>query len=70
MFPCVLQGYASSPDPNAIEHLWDQLKRAVYQQVQNYTTLAQLEHIEIQEWPTIQMHKVVRVIPNQGMHTV
>jgi hypothetical protein len=58
----VMEWPASSPDLNPIEHIWDQLKKAVYQQVQNNTTLAQLEQIVNQEWQALPMHKVRRVI--------
>ena len=51
---------AVSPDLNPIEHLWDQLGRAVRLRVTNTTTLADLQNILIEEWDAIPQQKVAR----------
>ena len=51
---------AVSPDLNPIQHLWDQLGRAVRLRVSNRTTLADLQHILIEEWDAQQ--KVARLV--------
>ena len=43
----------SSPDLNPIEHLWDQLGRAVRARVTNTTTLADLRQMLVEEWDAI-----------------
>ena len=48
---------------------WDQLKQAVYQHVQDHTTLTQLEQIVIQEWQAMPMHKVHRLIHSMTIQT-
>ena len=53
---------AVSPDLNPIEHLWDQLGRAVCRRVTNRTTLADLPHILIEEWDAIPQQKVARLV--------
>ena len=53
---------ALSPDLNPIEHLWDQLGRAVRCRVTNRTTLADLQHILIKEWDAIPQQKVARLV--------
>ena len=58
----VMEWPACSPDMNPIEHLWDQLKQRIGRQVQNNTTLAQLEQIAIQQWNAIPMHRIRRLI--------
>ena len=44
---------ACSPDLNPIEHLWDQLGRAVGKRVTNATTLAGLRQILVDKWNAI-----------------
>ena len=53
---------AASPDLNPIEHLWDQLGRAVRLRVTNRTTLADLRHILIEEWDAIPQQNVARLV--------
>ena len=58
----VLDWPAASPDLSPIEHCWDQLKRAVYRDVNVITTLAQLEATAVREWQALPMHKIRRLI--------
>ena len=53
---------ACSPDLNPIEHLWDQLGRAVRARVTNTTTLAGLRQILVQEWNAIPQQCVTRLV--------
>ena len=53
---------AVSPDLNPIEHLWDQLGRAVHARVTNRTTLADLRQILIEEWDAIPQQNVARLV--------
>ena len=53
---------ASSPDLNPIEHLWDQLGRAVHARVTNTTTLADLRQILVEEWDAIPQQCVTRLV--------
>ncbi len=53
---------ANSPDLNPIEHLWDQLGRAVRTRVTDQTTLAGLRQILIEEWNAIPQERVARLI--------
>ena len=52
---------ASSPDLNPIEHLWDQLGRAVRARVTNTTTLADLQRMLLEEWDVIPQQCVTRL---------
>ena len=52
----------NSPDLNPIEHLWDQLKRAVDRRVDDHTNLANLRLLVQQEWDAIPQHRVARLI--------
>ena len=53
---------ASSPDLNPIEHLWDQLGRAVRARVTNTTTLADLRQMLVEEWDAIPQQCVTRLV--------
>lgn len=53
---------ASSPDLNPIEHLWDQLGRAVRARVTNTTTLADLRQMLDEEWDAIPQQCVTRLV--------
>ena len=53
---------AVSPDLNPIEHLWDQLGRAVHARVTNRTTLADLSQILIEEWDAIPQQNVAKLV--------
>ena len=52
----------SSPDLNPIEHLWDQLGRAVRARVTNTTTLADLRQMLVEEWDAIPQQCVTRLV--------
>ena len=45
-----------------IEHLWDQVKRAVDRRVDENTSLADLRRLVQKEWNTIPQHRVARLI--------
>ena len=53
---------ASSTDLNPIEHLWDQLGRAVRARVTNITTLADLRQMLVEEWDAIPQQCVTRLV--------
>lgn len=53
---------ACSPDLNPIEHLWDQLGRAVRKRVDDRTTLEGLRDLLIQEWNAIPQRNIVNLI--------
>ena len=53
---------ASSPDLNPIEHLWDQLGRAVHARVTNTATLADLRQMLVEEWDAIPQQCVTRLV--------
>ena len=53
---------ASSPDLIPIEHLWDQLGRAVRARVTNTTTLADLRPMLVEEWDAIPKQCVTRLV--------
>ena len=44
---------ANSPDLNPIEHLWDQLKRAVRRRINQNTTLGALYQLLQEEWAAL-----------------
>ena len=48
-----MEGPASSPDLNIIEHLWDQFRFAVHANVTNTTTLAVLQQMLVEGWDAI-----------------
>lgn len=49
---------ANSPDLNPIEHLWDELGRAVRRRVTDQTTLADLRELLVEEWDVIPQQRV------------
>uniref|UniRef100_A0A3Q3GAI9 Tc1-like transposase DDE domain-containing protein n=1 Tax=Labrus bergylta TaxID=56723 RepID=A0A3Q3GAI9_9LABR len=49
-------------DLNPIEHLWDQLGRAVHARVTNTTTLADLQQRLVEEWGAIPQQCVTRLV--------
>ena len=53
---------ASSPDLNPIEHLWDQLGRAVRARVTNTTMLADLRQMLVKERDAIPQQCVTRLV--------
>lgn len=53
---------ANSPDLNPIEHLWDQLKRAVYRRVTDDTVLGDLHQLLHEEWVAIPQQRITRLI--------
>uniref|UniRef100_A0A3Q3E5D1 Tc1-like transposase DDE domain-containing protein n=1 Tax=Labrus bergylta TaxID=56723 RepID=A0A3Q3E5D1_9LABR len=53
---------ACSPDLNPIEHLWDQLERAVHARVTNTTTLADSRQMLVEEWDAIPQQCVTRLV--------
>ncbi len=53
---------AASPDLNPIEHLWDQLGRAVRNRITYATTLCDLRRILVEEWDNIPMANIRRFI--------
>ena len=55
---------AMSPDLNPIEHLWDQLGRAVYARVTHRTTLADLKQMLVDEWDPIPQQNVAELLSN------
>ena len=60
-------GLHGSPDLNPIEHLWDQLGRAMRKRVTNATTLAGLRQILIDEWNAIPQQRFTKLIKNMRM---
>ena len=53
---------AMSPDLNPIEHLWDQLGRAVYARVTHGTTLADLKQMLVEEWDAMPQQNVAKLV--------
>ena len=53
---------ANSPDLNPIEHLWDQLKRAVRRRVDQQTALAMLQPILQEEWAAISQNRIKKLV--------
>ncbi|KAL7854203.1 hypothetical protein AOLI_G00210470 [Acnodon oligacanthus] len=53
---------ASNPDLNPIEHLWNQLGRAVHARVTNTTTLADLQQMLVEEWEAIPQQCVTSLV--------
>ena len=58
---------AMSPDLNPIEHLWDQLGRAVYARVTHRTTLADLKQMLVEEWDAIPRQNVAELVSASHM---
>ena len=53
---------ACSPDLNPIEHLWDQLGRAVRRQMTPVSTLLDLRRILLEEWNAIPQIRIQRLV--------
>ena len=53
---------AVSPDHKPIEHLWDQLGRAIRARVTNATMLANLRQILVEEWDAIPQQCMTRLL--------
>lgn len=58
----VMRWPARSPDPNPIEHLWDELKRRVRARDPAPTTLQELQDAVVVEWDNIPQETVVTLI--------
>lgn len=57
-----IQWPSNSPDLNPIEHIWDQLKRAVYSRVTDDTILGDMHRLLQQEWMAIPQRRITRLI--------
>ena len=53
---------ANTPDLNPIEHLWDQLKRAVQKRIGDNTTIAMLRQMLVEEWAAIPQQKIRKLV--------
>ncbi|CAH1267810.1 TAZ [Branchiostoma lanceolatum] len=53
---------SKSADLNPIEHLWDQLGRAVRARVTERTMLADLGRLLVEEWDAIPQHRIARLV--------
>ena len=53
---------ANSPDLNPLEHLWDQLKRAVSARINANTNLADLAQMLEEEWNAIPQQRATRLV--------
>ena len=64
----VLEWPSQSPDLNPIEHLWQQVKRAIYYRVDRASSLDHLFQIVKEEWekiPVANMQKLVHSMPDR-----
>ena len=52
---------ANSPDLNPLEHLWDQLKRAVSARINANTNIADLAQMLAEEWNAIPQQRATRL---------
>ncbi|CAH1271563.1 DNPEP [Branchiostoma lanceolatum] len=57
---------SKSPDLDPIEHLWDQLRRAVRARVTERTTLADLGRLLLEEWDAIPQHRIARLVGSES----
>ena len=53
---------SNSPDLNPIEHVWDQIGRAVYRRVTDATTLRDLPQFLREEWDALPQQRIQRLI--------
>ena len=53
---------ANSPDLNPIEHLWDQLKRAVRRRINQNTTLGALYQLLQEEWAALPQQRLSNLV--------
>ena len=53
---------ANSPDLNPLEHLWDQLGRAVRARTTNTSTVADLTRFLNEEWNAIPQRRITRLV--------
>lgn len=58
----VLDWPACSPDLNPIEHIWDQLGKAIRGRPNQPITLAELEEALVEEWDLLPQENIRRLI--------
>ena len=51
-----------SPDLSCIEHLWDNLGRALNKHINQHTPLADLQRLLLQEWAAIPQRQIQQLV--------